>query len=179
VRTLGGVSYTDVALVLRNGSPGHRRFGRRNDPDEVDAVVLYHRAFSPLSELAELEAYAAQLESAADHGERGDLWYFVTTRPQRSGIVEVSLFDRWFDGRHVRCEQLAHAEFDSTDETSAAASLDFAAGLQAWAEAGNDAREARCREAGGEERLEAEQAQQTDAVARELAALLAGIGRPR
>jgi hypothetical protein len=178
VRTLGGKTFTDVALVLRRPSGGRRRFGARHDPADDDLIVLHHRAFRPLSELAELEAYAAQLETAATHAARGRLWYFVTTRPHADGIVEVALFDRWFDGRHVRCEQRAHGEFDSTDEAAAAASVEFTASLQAWAEQQNATREARCRELDGDEVLEAERAAQTATAARALAALLAGVSRP-
>ncbi|HEX3875225.1 MAG TPA: hypothetical protein VHW26_13815 [Solirubrobacteraceae bacterium] len=178
VRTLGGAGYTDVALVVTRSAAGHHRhLGRRHDPAGDDTIVLYHRAFRPLSELVELEAYAAQLESAAKHAARGHLWCFVTTAAHRDGTVEVSLFDRWFDGRQVRCEQRASREFDSTDEASAAAALDFTAGLQAWAEQHNDAREAGCRERGGDELLEAERSEQTAAGARDLAALLAGVNR--
>ncbi|HWH12148.1 MAG TPA: hypothetical protein VG165_13545 [Solirubrobacteraceae bacterium] len=89
----------------------------------------------------------------------------------------MSLFDRWFDGRHVRCEQRAHREFDSADDAGASAAVDFTAGLQAWAEQQNDAREARCREVGGDEVLEAEQSAQAASAAAELAALLAEISR--
>jgi hypothetical protein len=177
VRTLGGIGFTDVALVLTRSHSGHRRIGRRHDPVGDDTLVLYHQVFRPVAELAELEAYAAQLESAARHGERGHLWYFVTTRARRDGLVEVSLFDRWIDGRRLCCEERAHREFDSADEASATAAVDFTAGIEAWAEQQNDAREARCRETGGDELIEAERSAQSAANSVELAALLAGITR--
>jgi hypothetical protein len=177
VRTLGGSSFTDVALVLRRSTSVTHRFGARHHHADDDTVVLHHRVFRPVAELAELEAYAAQLEIAAANAARGQLWYFVTTRPHADGTVEVTLFDRWFDGRQVHCEQRAHGEFDSSDEASSAASIEFAATLQAWAEHQNDGREARCRELGGDELLEAEQAAQALTGARELASLLAGLGR--
>jgi hypothetical protein len=177
IRTLGGKAFTDVALVLTRSSVAGHRFAARHHPADDDTVVLHHRVFRPLSELAELEAYAAQLEAAAAHAEQGRLWYFVTTRPHADGTVEVSLFDRWFDGHHVRCEQRAHGEFDSSDDASSAASVEFAASLQAWAEQQNAAREARCRELDGDALLEAERAAQTLAGAQDLAALLAGVSR--
>jgi hypothetical protein len=176
VRTLGGVGYTDVALVLTHPPARRHRLGRHAAGGD-DTVVLHHRAFRPLSELAELEAYAAQLESAAGHGERGRLWYFVTSGARRDGTVVVSLFDRWFDGQRLRCEERAHREFDSSDEASASASVEFTAELQAWAEQRNDVREARCREAGGDELLAGERSAETAAGASELADLLAWISR--
>jgi hypothetical protein len=175
-RTLGGKGFTDVALVLTRSPAARRRFAAHHHTED-DTVVLHHHVFRPLSELAELEAYAAQLETAARHAEQGRLWYFLTTRPHADGTVEVSLFDRWFDGRHLRCEQRAHSEFDSSDEASAAASVEFTASLQAWAEQQNAAREARCRELDGGEQLEAERAAETRDAGRELADLLAGVTR--
>jgi hypothetical protein len=179
VRTLGGAGHTDVALVRTRPAPRHRRLGLRHEPATDDTVTLHHRAFRPLSELADLEAYAAQLQAAAGYAERGQLWCFVTTKARADGVVEVSLFDRWFDGRHVRCEQRAHREFDSSEEDSATEAVDFTAGLQAWAEQQNDAREARCRERSGDEIVDAEQAAQTTAGAADLAALLAHVSRPQ
>jgi hypothetical protein len=177
VRTLGGTGYTDVALVLERPSPTHQHLRRRRRrPDADDTVVLHHRSFRPLVELAELEAYAAQLESAAAHGEKGTLWYFVTTKARRDGTVAVSLFDRWFDGQRLRCEERAHREFDSADDAaSTAAGIDFTAELQAWAEQRNDEREARCRDAGIDELVQDDQSHETAAAALELAALLAHV----
>jgi hypothetical protein len=174
VRTLGGAGYTDVALVLTRSADKPHRFARHR-PQEDTTLVLHHEVFRPLSELAELESYAAQLERAAAHAEAGAFWYFVTTKAHRDGTVEVSLFDRWFDGRKLRCEERAHREFSSRDESVETAAVDFTAGLQAWAEHRNEEREAACREAAGHEDVEDTQAAQSAAGALELSALLASV----
>lgn len=176
VRTLAGAGFTDVALVLTRTSDRRHRLGRHHDADR-DTVVLHHRALRPLLELAAREAYAGQRERAATYADRDHLWYFVTTTGRRDGTVAVSLFDRWLDGRRLRCEERGHRVFDSPDAPSSAASIDFTAGLQAWAEQSNDAREARCREIAEDELLEAERSGENAAGARALAALLAGVSR--
>jgi hypothetical protein len=176
VRTLGGTSYTDVALVRTSGARPHHGHLHRRVPDET--VVVHHRTFRPLLERTELEAYAGQLEQAADHGNTGSLWYFVTTTARPDGTVAVSLYDRWFDGTRLRCERQIQREFDVQAETSVAPSLEFAAGLRAWADARNADRDALLLEANADEVVQTERSGATASAAADLADLLASVGRP-
>jgi hypothetical protein len=128
---------TEVSLVRE--APAPRRLSLHRG-SRSDSVVLFHRTFRPLLELKELERYAAELERVARHADEGTLGCFVDTRPQE-GIVEVALYDRWFDGEHLRCDELARRHFDAGDEQSLVASAEFVAELQQWAENRTEERE--------------------------------------
>jgi hypothetical protein len=127
---------TEIALVRR--SAGQRRSLLRRAQDET--AVLFHCTFRPLLELKELEHYASELELVARHANDGTLGCFVDTRPHE-GVVEVALYDRWFDGEHLRCDELARRHYDAGDEASLVASAEFVAGLEHWAERRNEERE--------------------------------------
>jgi hypothetical protein len=128
-----------VSLVRRS-APQRRRSLLRRGGDDGEVVVLFKRTFRPLLELKELERYAGALEMVARHANDGTLGCFVDTRPHE-GIVEVALYDRWFDGDSLRCDELAHRRFDAGDDQSLVASAEFVAELQQWAERRNDERE--------------------------------------
>jgi len=172
VRDSAGPGHVDVALVRFRGQHGllHRRDG--------DALVLAHRTFRPMGELAELEAYAGQLERAAAHANEGTFGCFVNTEQRDDGVVRVVLYERWFDGQHLRVEELAHRDFDATGPDAVASSAEFLTELQAWAAERNEQREAGYLEAIAKDRDEVERATERAAAARELAQILDGHNTP-
>jgi hypothetical protein len=143
-----------------------------------DAVVLAHRTFRPMFELAEMEAYAAQLERAAAHANEGTFGCFVDAGQRDDGIVRVTLYERWFDGQRLRCEELASRDFDATEPDALRSSAEFLTELQAWAEERNEQREARYREAAADDRDRVERATERDDAARELAQILEAHNTP-
>ena len=44
--------------------------------------------------------------------------------------MEVALYERWFDGSHLRCEQLARRLFDPADDQALVGSAEFVAELE-------------------------------------------------
>ena len=173
VRDTRRPGYTDVALV-RNSAP-HGALDRLRHHERPDAIVLHHRTFRPMLELAELEAYAAQLERAAAHGNEGTLGCFVETEKGEDGIVGVALYERWFDGRRLRCEQLAGRDFDSTADNAVVDSSEFLAELRDWAERRNDERESSDREAATEDAARTERSAERAAAAAELNQILSAL----
>jgi hypothetical protein len=137
-RDVWGAGRTDVSLVRQAPSPHRRSLLRRAHGEEP--LMLFRRTFRPLLELKELERYAAELERVARHGNDGTLGCFVDTRPHE-GVVEVALYDRWFDGQSLRCDELARRRYDADDEQALVASAEFVAELQAWADQRNEERE--------------------------------------
>ncbi|HET7051898.1 MAG TPA: hypothetical protein VFI54_26745 [Solirubrobacteraceae bacterium] len=170
VRDVGGPGYADVALV-RLPAP-HGMFERLLHHERDDAVVLAHRTFRPMLDLTEMEAYAAQLERAAKHGNEGTLGCFVETEQRDDGVVRVALYERWFDGRHLWCEQLALRDFDAAEPDALVASTEFLTELQAWAADRNEQREDGYIEAVVDEQDRAERAAERDDAARQLAGIL-------
>jgi hypothetical protein len=162
--------FLDVALVRREAE--HRRFGHLGHRQGGDGLVLYHHVFRPMQEWSEIEHYVAQLEQVAEHARSGTLGCFVETSPS-AGKVDVVLYERWFDGQRLRCDELARREFDPGDEQALVASAEFQAELQAWADRRNDEREASYLDASiaDAERLARESDQ--EAAAKELAQILA------
>jgi hypothetical protein len=175
VRDLGGPSYADVALIRSSGP--HGVLDQLLQRDRRDTVVLHHRTFRPKFELLALEAYAARLERTAEHGNNGTLGCFVDAEPRRNGIVHVTLYERWFDGQHLRCERLAGRDFDSTDESALVASSEFQAELQAWAEQRNHDRDAAYLDAAAEEAAQTERAAERANAAHELARILTSVNK--
>jgi hypothetical protein len=167
-RDVWDAGHTEVALVRR--APAPRRLGLHRGPSE-EPVVLFRRTFRPLVELKELERYASELELVARHANEGTLGCFVDTRPQE-GVVEVALYERWFDGGHLRCDELARRRYDAGDEHALVASAEFVAELEDWAQRRNDERE-QTEAADREESLAREaDARERAAAADELAAIL-------
>jgi hypothetical protein len=170
VRDVGGPGYADVALV-RFPAP-HGLLERLVHRERHDALVIAHRTFRPMFDLTEMEAYAAQLERAAKHGNEGTLGCFVETEQRDDGQVRVALYERWFDGHQLRCEQLAQRDFDATEPDAVAASAEFLTDLQAWATDRDDERENSYLEAAAEDSDRAERAMDRDDAARQLAEIL-------
>ena len=166
--TYGGRA--EISLVRQPASPKlYKWFRHRN---LGDPVVLFHRTFTPRLELDELERYAEQLERVARHGNDGTLGCFVHTRT-RDSLVDVTLYERWFDGRQLQCDELASRTFDPHDDGTLVASAEFVAELEAWAEERNGARDASYLEASVEDAVRDERALQQASAAHELAQILA------
>jgi hypothetical protein len=140
VRDIAGPGFADVALIRCSEPRGV--LAHLLNHDRRDALVLHHRSFRPISELAELEAYAGQVERAAEHANNGTYGCFVETEQRDDTVVRVALYERWFDGEHLRCEPLAVQDFDSIEDDALVQSAAFLAGLRAWAEERNEEREA-------------------------------------
>ena len=176
VRELRGPGRADVALV-RSSDP-HRALRRLLHKPPSDAVVVVHRTFRPMFELAEMEAYAAQLERAATHGNEGTLGCFVDTKQRENGTVQVALYERWFDGQRLRCEELACRDFDATEADAVVSSAEFLTELQSWAADRNEQQEVDYLEAAAQDRDRVERATERSDAARELAQILASHNKP-
>jgi hypothetical protein len=159
----------DIALVRHPAS--HGVLDRIHRHDRQDEVVMFHRTFRPLLELAELETYASRLELVARHVTEGTFGCFVET-VSRDGSVEITLYERWFDGVQLHCEELAGREFDAGDDNALVASAEFLAELEAWAERRNDDRELSILNANVEEAARTERSSERSAAADELAEIL-------
>ena len=171
VRDVGGPRYADVALIRWKAPHGVLEHLRGHD--RRDAVVLHHRSFKPMLELSQMEDYAAQLEQAARHGNNGTLGCFVEINRRDDGVVRVILYDRWFDGHRLRCEELAHRDFDASRDDAVVASSEFLVELQAWAAEQNERRETSYLDAAEDERAVTERAVDRQAAATGLANILA------
>jgi hypothetical protein len=169
-RDLWGPIRADISLIRRSVRRRLRDRLRRREPS--GDVVLFHQTFTPRLELDDLERYAAELERAAGHGNDGTLGCFVDTRT-RDSVVKVALYERWFDGSHLRCDELACRSFDPDDDGALVASAEFVAELEDWAEQRNDAREASYLEASVEDAARDERALEHASAANELAQILA------
>jgi hypothetical protein len=115
--------------------------------------VLWSKHFAP-PEAAQLERYATTLEQVAKHANAGTWGCFVHTQANH-GVVHVQLYERWFDGKQLHCEELAQRVFDTEEVGATAAAAEFVSELNAWAAMRNEQRE---REDNERRRLELEQA---------------------
>jgi len=176
VRDLGGPRYADVALVRSPAPDGVLE--RLLHREQRDALVLAHLTFRPMFELTEMEAYAAQLERAAKHGNEGTLGCFVDTEQHDGGVVRVALYERWFDGRRLRCERLALRDFDAAEPDALVASTEFLTELQSWAADRNDGRDSGYIDAAVQESDRSERATERDDAARQLEAILEAHNTP-
>jgi hypothetical protein len=176
VRDLGGPARADVALVRSSGPHGVLERLLHKPPG--DAVVLAHRTFRPMFELSDMEAYAAQLQRAATHGNEGTLGCFVDTKQGEDGTVRVALYERWFDGQRLRCDELACRDFDATEPDAVASSAEFLTELQSWAADRNDQQELDYLEAAAQDRDRVERATERSDAARDLAQILASHNKP-
>jgi hypothetical protein len=173
VRDVARPGYADVALI-RSSEP-HGVMEHLRHRERRDVVVLHHRTFRPLLELAQLETYAAQLERTAGHANNGTLGCFVETQQRADGIVRIALYERWFDGEHLHCEQLASRDFDASHDSAVVASAEFLAELREWAERRNDERHASELDAAAEDAARVQRASERSEAAAQLARILAGL----
>jgi hypothetical protein len=167
-RDIWGPAHAEIALVRRPASRGAFSRLRRHADQKL---VLHARTFKPRVEAEQLERYAAKLELVARHANEGTLGCFLDTQP-RAGTVEITLYERWFDGQHLHCEKLASRTFDASDEETLVASAEFVAELESWAEQLNDQRELDDAEARVETEARALRALERDSAAQQLARIL-------
>jgi hypothetical protein len=175
-RELGGRAYADIRLVRRAARRGSR--GRLGSHDDRDGTVLFHRSFKPMLELDRLQGYASLLERVAQHANEGTLGCFVET-DSRGGEVRITLYERWFDGAKLHCEELASRLFDASDESALVESAEFRGELEQWAEDQNAAREESYLGAAADEQARTERVTEQAAAAAELAKILSRIGHDR
>lgn len=138
-----------------------------------DAIVVAHRWFRPMLDLAEMSAYEAALEQAARYANDGTFGCFVTTEQADGGVVRVTVYERWLDGQRLHCEERGHRDFDASEPDSVASSAEFLAEAQAWAAAQNDRRDAVLADAAVEDKVRGQLAAERDAAAHQLAEILA------
>jgi hypothetical protein len=176
-RKLDGPKGVEVRLVRRPERYGVRRHLTRDRGRDRDlGEVLFHRRFKPIFELDKIETYAARLEQVAHHANDGTFGCFVVTEPSGEEVM-VTLYERWFDGDALHCEQLAQRSFDPEDERTLVHSATFRAELEVWAEGRNEEREAEYRRAGEDQDARTERAAERRAAAGELARILTDADR--
>jgi hypothetical protein len=141
---------------------------------EESRVVLTQRTFDTRVELFALESYAAVLERAAEHGNRGTLGCFVHVEVILPGTVRVTLYERWFHGKYLLCEQLAGREFDARRDDARAESVAYLHELRGQAAQRNHARGAAA-EHGAEDATTARWPSDSTPAAEQLAQLLQGL----
>jgi hypothetical protein len=168
-RDIWGQERAEISLIRQTVSHGLLKRLRDHGSDDV---VVFHRTFKPRLELDQLERYARELERAAKHGNEGTLGCFVDTQGG-DGVVEVKLYERWFDGRRLICDELASRRFDPEEDTTLVASTEFLAELQEWAERRNDEREAAYLESSVEDAVREQRSVERASAASELASILA------
>jgi hypothetical protein len=173
-RITGGTGPAEVALVRRGVH--HGVLGRLRERSDDEVTVLFRRTFRPMLELDQLERYAAQLEQVARHANAGTLGCFVDKRSQH-GNVEIRLYERWFDGRELRCDELAHREFDASEPDALVASSELLAELEEWAERQSDERETSYLEASVEDADRQQRALEQASAGDELARILDSVDR--
>jgi hypothetical protein len=161
--------FVDVALVRRHAPHGTFQRLRRHGRDQE--LVLFHRTFRPLLELAVLETYASQLARVAQHATDGTLGCFVAIDP-RVGMLQIRLYERWFDGQRLHVDELAQRVFDPSDDGTLVRSAEFLAELGDSAERRNEEREAAYLEASAEDASRTQRAIERERVAEELARIL-------
>lgn len=136
-RCVDGPGYVRIALVRRASARNHGP-----GPARQQEIVLAQRTFNTRVELFAQESYAAALERAAEHGNRGTLGCFVQVEPIRGGTVRITLYERWFRGKYLLCELLASRQFDAQREDARAASVAYLLDLREQAAQRNHQREA-------------------------------------
>jgi hypothetical protein len=162
--------FVDVALV--RGEVPHGKFQYLHHQGGNHELILFHRQFRPLLELAALESYAGQLARVAQHANAGTLGCFVVI-DSRIEMLRIRLYERWFDGERLRVDELAQRVFDPGDDETLACSAEFLAGLEAWGERRDEAREEAYVEATAEDAACTQLAIEQERAADELALILA------
>jgi hypothetical protein len=164
------LGFVDVALV-RHEAP-HGRPHRLGQYGRDEGLVLFHRTFRPLLELAALETYAGQLARVARHANDGLFGCFVVI-DSPVGLLQIELYERWFDGQRLHVDELAERVFDPGDDGTLVSSAEFLAELEDWAERRNEAREAAYLEASANEESHNRRAIERERLAKELVRILA------
>ena len=162
--------FVDVALVRREEPQG--KFHRLHQHGHDEELMLFHRTFRPLLELAALETYAGQLARVAQHATDGTLGCFIVI-DSPVGMLQIRLYERWFDGQRLHVNELAQRVFDPGDDGTLVCSAEFLAELGDWAERRNDERDAANLEASAEDGSRTQRAMERERVAEELARILA------
>ena len=162
--------FVDVALVRRQARHGKVRRLRHHERD--DGLVLFHRAFRPLRELFALETYAGQLARVAQHANDGTFGCFVVIGTS-VGLLDIRLYERWFEGERLRVDELAARVFDPSDDGTLVSGAEFVAELEDFAERRNREREATYLVASAADASCTEQAMERERVVEELARILA------
>ena len=103
-------------------------------------MVLFRRMFRA-TQLSAIDHYAAQLALITHHVENKTFGCFVDI-DSRAGTVQIALYERWFDGDRLHCEELARDMFDSDQDGTLAASAEYLAELEDLAERRDGEREA-------------------------------------
>lgn len=174
-RDIWSAERADISLVRDKQPEGQldRLFRRTRDSE-----VLWSQRFKPAVEAEQLERYAETLELVARHANEGTMGCFIHTEAV-AGEVDVRLYERWFDGQNLHCEELAHRVFDSDEEAATVASAEFIAELEAWAQQRNAQREGELQrmkqtatEAAVREEATAQIERERENVARDLARIL-------
>jgi hypothetical protein len=165
--------FVDVALLR---GPAHQRFSFLHRRDENDTVVMFHRLFRITLELSALETYAAKLARVAQHGNDGTLGCFVETSTDKGSVV-ITLYERWFDGAQLHCEELTRRVFDPSDENALVASAEFIAELEEWAERRNEERNASYLDASADDAARVLRSIEQESAAAELAGILSRRNR--
>jgi hypothetical protein len=125
-----------------------------------------------LPQLAALEAYAGQLTRVAQHASDGTFGCFVVI-DSRVGMLQIGLYERWFDGQRLHVDELRRRVFDPGDEGTLVCSAEFLAELGDWAERRNEERETAYLEASADDASRTQRAMEQEQVAEELARILA------
>jgi hypothetical protein len=89
------------------------------------------------------------------------------------GSVRITLYERWFDGHELRCDELARREFYASDDQALVTSGEFVAELEDWAERRNEERKLSYLEGSVEDDVRQQQALERASAADELAQILA------
>ena len=122
--------FVDVALVRRQARQGKVRRLRRHERD--DGLVLFHRAFRPLAELFPLETYSGHLARVVQHANDGTFGCFVVIDTS-VGMLDIRLYERWFDGQRLQVDELAKRVFDPSDDETLVSGAEFVAELEDFA----------------------------------------------
>ena len=138
-------------------------------------MVVFRRLFRA-TQLTAIDHYAAQLARITHHVENRTFGCFVDI-DSRVGIVQIALYERWFDGDRLHCDELARDVFDSDDEETLAASAEYLAQLEVLAERRDREREAAYIDACAEDEARTEQAITEGSTAEELVHILAAKTR--
>jgi hypothetical protein len=168
--------FADLALV-RHEVP-HGRSTRLHKGGQDGESMLFHRSFRPLLELAALESYAGQLARVAQHANDGTLGCFVVI-DSRVGMLQIRLYERWFDGQRLHVDELAQRVFDPCTDGTLVSSAEFLAELRDRGERRDEEREVAYLEASVEDDSRTRRAMERDQAAEELARILASeLTRP-